>query len=89
MSSILWYLGVYLVIGAGVIVLLNALTNGRIFRNFQESAYESQDVLLSHGAYVGTEAIKYVMVIVVWVFWPALVYGAVEKRLKKEKENQK
>ena len=83
------YLGVYLVVGAVVIVVLNALKNGAIFKNFGGSVYDGHDVLMAHGLPTPITSMRVVMAIVVWVFWPALIYGAVETRLKKNVEGEK
>ena len=81
-------LGMYLLIGLGVLFLLNIIT-GRIQRNLVDASYETQSKLINAGFALGRKTSVVVTALAVWIFWPVTVYGAIESAIKGKEKNDK
>ena len=75
-------MGVVLVIlvgyfSAGLLALcvLDALT-GRVRNRLRSASVEVQDGLATTGSFVGRRSSVVLLLVALWLFWPAAIYGA-------------
>lgn len=74
MAGVLLAVGIYLVVGALAILLLDIIT-GRIRRRIVGVSYDTQTVT-GGGRWVALV----VTILALWVFWPLAIYAAVFQR---------
>ncbi len=76
------YLVGYLVLGLVIIVVWDLWT-GRVRKNIGAAVYETQQMLQAFSPAVGRRTAFVCFLVGLWLFWPAAIYGAVERRLKR------
>ena len=79
----------YLVMGLLALAVLD-LTTKRIRSKLRGASYETQTVVANTntGTYLGNKLAIVVILTALWIFWPAVIWGAVESRIRR-KENEK
>ena len=80
--------GLYLAIGLVALVLLD-MTTGKIRERLRPASLDVQDKLLTAGSFIGTRTATVFLLLALWIFWPVAIYGAVEKRLKNKRSEDK
>jgi len=80
---------VYLIVGLLALAILD-LTTKRIRSKLRDASYETQTVVANTntGTYLGNKLAIVVILTALWIFWPAVIWGAVESRIRR-KENEK
>ncbi len=73
--------------GCGIIALLGFdLHTQRIRKKWRESSIQIQDKFAASGTLVGTKVVNVVLLLALWLFWPAVLIGAVTKGENGRKE---
>ena len=77
--------GIYLLLGLAFLILFDLKTK-RIRIKLSQATAETQQALIQSGNYVNTKVATYVFIVVMWLFWVAVVIGAMTD--KKEGSNE-
>ena len=78
--GILEIIGIYLLSGVVAIGLLDLIT-GRIRHKLKDASFQTQTKLINTGFFVGLKVAMVVISIVLWIFWPVAIYGAVSEKI--------
>jgi hypothetical protein len=78
MKEVLTVIGLYLVFGA-VFLAVFELTTHRVTRKLDDSAYETQNIMGGAGVPLRTRSAKIVILVVTYLFWPAVIVGMFTK----------
>ena len=82
------WVGVYFLVGMLVLALLDLFT-GRIRKQFGWGVAETQERLVLLGSMVGWRTAAMVTAVLLLMFWPVAIYGAIESAVaKKEKSSR-
>ncbi len=74
---VLQIIGAYF--GAGLLVLaIFEIATRRISTRLSTASFEAHQKLLDSGNYVGITMAKAALIFAMWIFWPALLYGAIK-----------
>ncbi len=76
---------IYLLLGIVFLILFDLKTK-RIRSKLNRASMETQQILIQSGNYVNTKVATYVFIVVMWLFWVAVVIGAMTD--KKEGSNE-
>ena len=77
----------YLAIGLLALAVLD-LTTKRIRSRLKDASYETQTVVAHTGTYLGSKLAVVFTSVALWLFWPVAIYGAVESRLRRKKNEK-
>jgi len=80
LTTLGWF-ATYLIAGTLAILLLD-LTTGRISRNLKSASCDTQEILAKAGLIIPPKASLIIITVVLWLFWPLAIYGAVETMVK-------
>lgn len=86
MKLALIVVGSYLVIGMLALIVFDLIT-GNIRRNLNAATTDTQIRVSSSGSYIGTKTSRFLIVSVMWLFWPLVLIGAAAKG-NEDKENR-
>ena len=85
---ILYVVALYLVAGMGILILFDALTH-RIRKKLEVAAYETHETLITAGHFVKPKTAKVIFFGAMWIFWPAVLVGALTDLGGKKKNGKK
>jgi hypothetical protein len=70
-------------LGGGLIALaILDMATHRIQQRLKDASYQTQSTLAASGNPVGTKAAFVVIILALWMLWPAALYGALESHIK-------
>lgn len=87
MIALLW-LGGYLLTGLVSLALFDLLT-GRVRSRIDRATGETQERMASAGMFMSRRAAWMLIVLLIWLYWPAVLYGYVEAKVKGERHGAK
>ena len=85
---ILIVLAAYLLVGLLSLTVFDLLT-GRVRQRFGNAAVETQSKLAGSGNYVGQRMALVITALATLIFWPVVIYGFIESKLKERKDANK
>lgn len=77
------YLAGYLALGLVIIVVWDLGKGGGVRKNIGAAVDETQQMLQAFSPAVGRRIALVCLLVGLWLFWPAAIFGAVERRLKR------
>lgn len=83
--NILIGIGGYFALGVVALGLLDLITK-RIRNRLSSASHESRNRLLESGSPVGTSEATILTIITLWLFWPLVIYAALQGGISGKKE---
>lgn len=83
--AILWIIVFYFLIGVVALGLFDLATK-RVRDNLRGASYDSQSVMTKAGVPLSARAALVITIVVMLLFWPAPIYGALSDLWRKEKK---
>jgi len=76
-------IGSYLLLGLLALLVFDLATK-RIRNGITAASRGTQTKLVNSGSFAGERVALMLTLLAIWIFWPVVFYGAVEKRIRKE-----
>lgn len=73
----------YFIVGLWAIIILDVTTK-RIRRRFRAASVEAQAKLATTGNLIGEKSSMIVLLVALWLFWPAAIIGALLPKSRRE-----
>lgn len=69
-------LGIYLTLGVLALLVLDLVTH-RVRQRLTDASYDTQSKLAQTGQYVSSRTALIIIIVALWIFWPAAIYSAI------------